>query len=148
MFLNFFERQYLTSKESGGPWPSKNATRDGQVAFVWATAQNLSVHGAKMTNFRPTHSKKRTLFKMKEMPPFSLHKIIFPRANIGVYVNYVSFGQSSGVGGVKKMKDSVWGKIMTHHSKIINSKRKKHKNCLANIITKNTHNTHIYNTQT
>ena len=51
----------LTSKESGGPWPSKNATRDGQVAFVWAIAQNLSVHGAKMTNLRPTHSKKRTL---------------------------------------------------------------------------------------
>ena len=77
--------EYLTSKESGGPWPSKNATRDGQVALVWATAQNLSVHGAKMTNFRPTHSKKRTLFKMKEMPPFSLHKIIFPQANIGEF---------------------------------------------------------------
>ena len=85
ILLNISRRE-LTSKESGGPWPSENATRDGQVAFVWAIAQNFSVHGANMTNFQPTHSKKRTLFKMKEMPPFPPHIIIFPRANIGVYV--------------------------------------------------------------
>ena len=62
----------LSSKESGGPWPSENATRYGQVAFVCAIAQKISVHGASMTNLTTYALEKRTLFKMKEMPPFSL----------------------------------------------------------------------------
>ena len=55
----------LTSKESGGPWPSENATRYGEVAFVRAVARNLSVHGASMTNLTTYALEKRTLFKMK-----------------------------------------------------------------------------------
>ena len=70
----------LSSKESGGPWPSENATRYGQVAFVCAIAQKISVHGASMTNLTTYALEKRTLFKMKEMHGASctLHIIIFP----------------------------------------------------------------------
>ena len=77
----FEKGAHLSSKESGGPWPSENATRYGQVAFVCAIAQILSVHGASMTNLTTYALEKRTLFKINEMPPFSLHIIIFPRAN-------------------------------------------------------------------
>ena len=71
-YYNQSYKANLSSKESGGPWPSENATRYGQVAFVCAIAQKISVHGASMTNLTTYALEKRTLFKINEMPPFSL----------------------------------------------------------------------------